>query len=222
MKFQDRYDAGEKLCQKLAGYRDSENTLVLALPRGGVPVGYMLAKNLNLPLDVFVVRKLGAPFNPELAIGAIGPNGTVVLNEALMGQLKMSRVTLDQIIRKEQDELERRLRRFRDDLPFPDLSGKTVILVDDGVATGSTALAAIRALQGMHAEKIVMAVPVSSFEAASVLEHEADEFYALKIPVPFQAVGLWYENFEQTGDEEVIRLLQRDRRSESESGSVVR
>ncbi len=182
--------------------------MILALPRGGVVLGAEVAKALEKPLDVLVVRKIGAPMQPELAVGAIGPDGSTVLNRELIEQLGIGAEELTHCIAHEATELNRRLRLFRGDRPFPDLAGKTVIIIDDGLATGSTAASAIQTVKAMGAGKIVLAVPVGPRSTVSVLRHEVDELVCLEAPEVFDAVSRWYADFPQTTDTEVVELLE--------------
>ena len=209
--FRDRQDAGQRLAERLTHYRD-EQPIVLALPRGGVPVGYEIARSLGAPLDVFLVRKLGAPGHRELGIGAVAWGGLTILNEAAIRALGITRAQIEAIAVEEAAELERRLRRFRGDRPLPDVRGRTVILVDDGLATGVTALAAIRAIRELQPRRIVLAVPVCAPETAEALRPEVDDLICVETPPEFFAVGFWYRNFDQTVDEEVVDLLDRARR----------
>jgi len=211
--FRDRRHAGQVLALQLADYADRPDVLVLALPRGGVPVGYEVALALYAPLDVFLVRKLGVPGHPELAMGAIATGGVRVVNTALVQALRIPEAAVDAVIAAEQRELERRERAYRDDRPPPDVHGRTVILVDDGLATGSTMRAAARALRQQGAS-VVVAAPVAPLEACAELQEEVDAVVCAATPEPFYAVGLWYEDFTQTTDEEVYSLLARaaDRR----------
>jgi predicted phosphoribosyltransferase len=204
--FEDRREAGVRLAQLLYLYR-SEQPIVLALPRGGVPVGYEVARSLDAPFDVYVVRKLGAPHQPELGIGAIAPGGVLVLDQETIRMLGITRGEIDRVVEQERAEMDRRLQRFRGDRPFPDLKDRTVILVDDGLATGVTAYAAVRALREMQPRKIVLAVPVCAAQTARVLSDEVAELVCINAPPDFGAVGIWYKNFEQTTDDEVVRLL---------------
>jgi putative phosphoribosyl transferase len=183
--------------------------MVLALPRGGVPVGYEVAQALHAPLDVFLVRKLGVPGHEELAMGAVATGGVRVLNEQVVRALHIPEQVIDAVARWELEELARRERLYRGDRPPPDVHGRTVILVDDGLATGATMLAAVRALRQQHPARIVVAVPIASRDTCELLRDEVDDVICAATPDPFYAVGLWYENFEQLTDEEVRELLAR-------------
>ena len=207
MIFANRVDAGRRLAERLEGYRSPE-TIVLAVPRGGVVVGYEVARALNVPLDVTVPRKIGAPGQPELAIGAVGDD-VVVLDQSAISYLNVREEYLRDEIARQKAEIERRMRLYRGDKPFPDLAGKTVILVDDGMATGATTLAAARAVRERNPGKLVLAVPVAPPESVAKLRPEVDEIVVLETPEPFFAVGSWYTIFDQTTDEEVIDLLSR-------------
>lgn len=209
MIFRDRADAGRQLAARLTRYADRTDVLVLALPRGGVPVAYEVAKELNAPLDVFLVRKLGVPGHEELAMGAIASGGVRVLNEDIVNYLKISDEVIDAIAAVEQRELERRQRAYRDDRPPPDVKDHIVILIDDGLATGSTMRAAAASLRLQKPGRIVVAVPVSSPETCDEFRSEVDEIVCAFTPEHFQGVGLWYEDFSQTSDEEVRELLKR-------------
>ena len=206
--FRDRQDAGVQLAAKLLRYADDPTVLVLGLPRGGVPVAYEVARALHAPLDVFVVRKLGVPGHRELAMGAIGSGDVRVLNPDVIESLKISGPMIDAVAEYEQKELERQQRAYRGDVPFPDLTGRTAIIVDDGLATGSTMRAAVRALRQSGPARIVVAVPVGAAETCSRLRDEADEVVCATVPEDFQAVSLWYEEFSQTTDYEVRSLLE--------------
>jgi putative phosphoribosyl transferase len=212
MIFQDRMDAGEQLAKRLGQYKGPE-TIVLAIPRGGVVVGFEVARRLDAPLDVIIPRKIGAPGQPELAIGAIAGDGNVrVLDEQLVRQLGVTESYIDAEVMRQIQEIERRLRLYRDDRPFPNLTGKTVILVDDGIATGSTMLAAIRELRTKPLGKLVLAVPVAPPDTVGRFLGEVDDLVVLETPEPFYAVGAWYHRFDQTTDDEVVALLkERDR-----------
>lgn len=209
MLFRDRTAAGKQLAQALTAYANRPNVVVWGLPRGGVPVAFEVAKALNAPLDVFLVRKLGVPGHEELAMGAIASGGVRVLNEDVVRSLHLSETTIDQVAAKEQQELERREHLYRDDRPTPDVREHTVILVDDGLATGATMRAALRALRQHQPTCIVVAVPISSSETCHEFEAEVDEIICAQTPRPFHSVGFWYDNFSQTTDEEVRDLLQR-------------
>lgn len=207
MKYQNRADAGLHLAASLRSYRGQANAIVLALPRGGVPVGYEVAQALHLPLDVFLVRKLGLPFHPEVAMGAIAEGGICVLNHDLIDEAHIAQSTVDQIVGREQIELERRERAYRRGrLPAP-LKGRTVIVVDDGLATGATMEVAVRALRQLTAGRIVVAAPLGAPDTCQRLRRIADEVVCPFVPEAFAAVGLWYQNFDETSDDEVRRLL---------------
>jgi predicted phosphoribosyltransferase len=208
MLFQDRRDAGVQLAGKLAGYADDPSVMVLGLPRGGVPVAYEVAKALHAPLDVFVVRKLGVPGHRELAMGAIASGGVRVLNRDVIEALGISRMAVEAVAANELRELERQEQLYRGEAPFPSLAGRKVIVVDDGLATGSTMLAAVRALRQSSPAQIIVAVPVGARETCEKLEAEADEVVCALAPAQFQAVSLWYVEFSQTSDEEVRSLLE--------------
>ena len=207
--FKNRADAGRKLAARLTRYADREDVLVLALPRGGVPVAYEVAKELKAPLDVFLVRKLGVPGHEELAMGAIASGGVRVVNEELVDYLGIPEEVIDAIAAVEQRELERRALAYRDDRPPPDVKDRVVILIDDGLATGATMRAAAASLRLQKTHRIVVAVPVSSPETCEEFRSEVDEIVCAVTPERFQGVGLWYEDFSQTSDEEVRQLLRR-------------
>jgi len=208
-RFTDRHEAGRELARLLGHYAHRPDVWVLGLPRGGVPVAYEVARALGAPLDVLVVRKLGVPGHEELAMGAIAPGGVRVLNQGLLEQLGIEPRELERVERRERAELERRQQAYRGPRPFPDLRGKSVILVDDGLATGASMRAAVLALRAMNPARIVVAVPVAPPDSCEALLEVADEVKALRQPEPFRAVGLWYEHFPQTSDEEVQELLRR-------------
>jgi len=207
MIFADRHDAGRRLAEALGEYRRAD-AIVLAIPRGGVVVGYEVAAALGLPLDVIIPRKIGAPFQQELAIGAIGDN-EYVLDEQTVRYLGVSDQYIAEEIERQKHEIERRWQLYRDDRPFPDLTGKTAIMVDDGIATGYTTMAAARAIRKRRPAKLVLAVPTAPRESVARLRPEVDKLIVLDTPEPFFAVGSWYEVFDQTTDEEVIELLHR-------------
>lgn len=208
MLFNDRHHAGKLLAQELLQFKDSKNTLVLGLARGGIVVAYEVAKALSLPLNVVVPRKVGAPGNPELALGSIMENGEGVFNTSIIRMLNVSQSYLQEEIAKEQKLAHHRLSLYRKQVPLPDIKGKTVILVDDGIATGSTILSSIKAMRKEGAKKIIVAVPVSSQDALKLSEEAADEVVCLFAPVDFFGVGQFYSRFNQTDDEEVVRLLE--------------
>ena len=197
------------MAAKLTRYADREDVLVLALPRGGVPVAYEVAKELKAPLDVFLVRKLGVPGHEELAMGAIASGGVRVINEELISYLGIPDEVIDAIAAVEQRELERRAVAYRDDRPPPEVKDRIVILIDDGLATGSTMRAAAASLRLQKPRRIVVAVPVSSPETCDEFRSEVDEIVCAVTPQHFQGVGLWYDDFSQTSDEEVRELLKR-------------
>lgn len=208
MLYKDRYDAGQQLAEKLLKYKE-ENPIILALPRGGVVLGYEIAKKLNAPLDIIVARKIGAPLQPELGVGAIAPKGVRILNNELIRTLGISELQIEQIIEKETIEMNRRIELYRGELPQLDLDGKTVIIVDDGIATGISDKAAILSVKHFFPKKIILAVPICPPYAAEKFRQYVDEFLCLIQPSDFYAVGAYYENFEQTSDEEVIDLLKK-------------
>jgi len=207
--FADRAEAGRALADALVAWRGAPDALVLGLPRGGVPVAYEVARALDLPLDVLVVRKLGLPWQPELAMGAIASGGALVVNEQVLRYLPADSDALQRVRAHEQAELERREREYRGDRPPLAMAGRTGILVDDGLATGATMEAAVRALQSLGARRVVVAVPVASPEARDRIAAAADEVVCLAAPEWFSAVGQWYRDFGQTSDEEVTDLLAR-------------
>jgi predicted phosphoribosyltransferase len=206
--FKDRTDAGRQLADALAPYQ-REDAIILALPRGGVLVGSEIAQRLNKPLDILVVRKVGAPWHEELAVGAVGPGEVLFLNRHLINSLGIPENLLNERIHRERAELERRLKRFRGNRLFPDLQNRTIILVDDGLATGATARAAIEAVKALGAGKVVLAVPVGAQSTVSMLRREVDDLICLEQPEDFQAVSLWYQQFPQNSDTEVIHLLEK-------------
>jgi predicted phosphoribosyltransferase len=223
-EFLDRYEGGRVLAGLLRAYAHRPDTLVLALPRGGVPVAHEVARELGAPLDVFLVRKLGAPRHEELAMGAIASGGVRVINREVVDELSISREQLDATAEREACELQRRELRYRDGRPPPRVHGRTVILVDDGLATGTTMRAAVAALRQQEPARIVVAVPVGARESCADLAAEADEVVCAREPEPFYAVGLWYRDFVQTTDDEVRELLAiaaRERDTEMEQPSAV-
>jgi putative phosphoribosyl transferase len=208
-RFHDRTDAGRALADELQAYAGRPDVIVLGLPRGGVPVAGEVARVLGAPLDVFVVRKLGVPGQPELAMGAIASGGVRVVNASVVKELSIPEDVIDRIATQEGSELERRERLYRGAAAAPEVAGKTAILVDDGLATGSTMRAAIAALRELAPARIVVAVPVGAQETCDEFRREVDEVACALVPSFFQAVGLWYEDFEQTPDSEVRAVLER-------------
>jgi putative phosphoribosyl transferase len=215
LPFHDRRDAGRRLAAKLTAYADRPDVLVLALPRGGVPVAFEVAQVLHAPLDVFLVRKLGVPGHEELAMGAIATGGVLVLNEEVVQGLRIPSHVIDAAVARELQELARRERLYRDDRPPPEVRGHTVILIDDGLATGATMRAAAAALRQQQPARLIIAVPVAAPSTCEELRDAADEIICAITPEPFYAVGLWYEDFSPTTDEEVRDLLRRAARQET-------
>jgi len=215
MVFRDRADAGRRLAQRLHGYANRPDVIVLALPRGGVPVGYEVARALGAPLDVFLVRKLGYPGQEEFAFGAIASGGVRVLNMNLLRRFHVPDATVEAIAARELRELERRETAYRGSTAPPSVRGRTVVLVDDGVATGSTMRAAAAALRRMDPARIVVAVPVGAADSCRDFGEVVDEVVCAETPAPFQAVGQWYDDFPQTTDDEVRELLERARAERS-------
>jgi putative phosphoribosyl transferase len=207
--FRDRAEAGRMLAEKLADYAGLSDVIVLALPRGGVPVAYEVARALGAPLDVFLVRKLGAPGHEELAMGAIASGGIVVMNDEVVKAMKVGADEILDAIDSERLEMARREVAYRDDRPPVDVRGRTVILIDDGLATGSTMRAAVKALRRQKPARIVVAVPIGAASTCAEFQDIADECICAVTPEPFRAVGLWYEDFTQTEDDEVAELLAR-------------
>lgn len=208
-KFIDRYEAGVVLAKYLKDYANKPNVIILALPRGGVPVAYKIATALSAPLDVFIVRKLGLPGNEELAIGAIASGGTVFFNEPLISQLNLNHLSVQRVIEQEQKELLRREYLYRGSRPFPNLKEKIVILVDDGIATGASMRAAIEALSKHKPKSIIIAVPVAAYSTYKEMIPLVEKIVCPLKPIDFNAVGLGYKNFPQTSDNEVIELLEK-------------
>ena len=215
--FRDRRDAGRKLALRLTEYEGRTDVVVLALPRGGVPVAYEVARALKAPLDIFLVRKLGVPGHEELAMGAIASGGVLVLNDTVVAALQIPRSVIEAVARQERQELERREHAYRDERPAPKIHGQTVILVDDGLATGSSMRAGVIGLRAQGPARIVIAVPTAAPEICEALEVEADEVVCATTPQPFFGVGMWYEDFSQTSDEEVRKLLRLASHKEEET-----
>jgi predicted phosphoribosyltransferase len=207
MIYANRTEAGRELARRLAHYASRPEVIVLALPRGGVPVAFEVAQALRAPLDVFIVRKLGVPGREELAMGAIATGGVRVVNDEVVRHLGLSDATIDAVAATETRELQRRERAYRGARPAPDVRGRTIILVDDGLATGSTMRAAAAALRRQHPARLVVAVPVAATDTCDALRAEVDEIVCGETPEPFLGVGRWYRDFSQTTDEEVHRLL---------------
>ncbi len=214
MIFEDRADAGRRLAEKLSSYANGD-TRVLALPRGGVPVAFEVARALRAPLDVFVVRKLGVPGHEELAMGAIASGGVRVLNEDTIAQLHIDQATVDAVTQAELGELNRREAVYRDGLPAHDVAGKTVILIDDGLATGASMYAAVLALRARSPRRTIVAVPVAPRDTCEAIAQHVDEMVCAATPEPFRGVGAWYHDFRQVDDEEV-RLTLRNARALTE------
>jgi putative phosphoribosyl transferase len=218
-QFQDRAEAGQVLTHRLTKYAGSPDVVVLALPRGGVPVGFQVARSLQAPLDVLSVRKLGVPGREELAMGAIASDGTRVVNRRVVGELGIAEDTLQAVAAAEQQELERRERTYRDQRPRPELTGKVVIVVDDGLATGATMWAAVAAIRRQQPARVVVAVPVAAASTCQVLEQTADEVICASTPALFVAVGQAYRSFVQTTDGEVRALLDAARATEDDQAA---
>jgi len=210
--FLDRIDAGRKLALKLS-YLSGKDVVVLGLPRGGVPVAFEVAKELNVPMDIIVVRKLGVPSQPELAMGAVSEDGVVVINQEIVRMAHIHPDEFAQVETRERIEVDNRAKRFRGDNSALSLSGRIALIVDDGIATGSTAQAACKVAHILGAKKVLMAAPVGSEEAVELLKKDADEVICLYTPRPFHAVGEWYQSFAATSDEEVINILHAARKA---------
>lgn len=210
MRFMNRPHAGRRLARRLDHLKGG-TTVVLGLPRGGIPVGFEVARRLSAPLEVILVRKLGAPFQPELAIGALGEGGIEVIDEDRAGRLRIGADQIDRLVGRERNELTRQAEVFRQGRPAVDLAGKTAVIVDDGVATGSTALAACAIARRLGADRVVMAAPVAPCDAPAIFSEAADEFVAVSTPRRFLAIGHFYADFRPTPDHQVIELLERAR-----------
>lgn len=207
--FSDRAEAGRALAERLAEEGDWRDALVLALPRGGVPVAWQVAERLGLELDILVVRKLGTPGNPELAMGAIASGGVQVMNEDILRYVHVSHAEIEGTLVQETHELQRREHAYRGDRPRPTIEGRAVVLVDDGLATGATMRAAVQAVRKLGASSVTVAVPVAAPDSVSLLEPLADRIVCLHLPHDLYAIGRWYEDFDQTPDRQVVELLQR-------------
>lgn len=221
-KFRNRTAAGQLLATRLQNYRDRSDVLVLGLPRGGVPVAYEVAKALNAPLDICLVRKLGVPGHKELAMGAIASDGVRVLNYDVVSTLGISSKTIDAVAARELRELQRRDRAYRGDRPLPTVKNHTVILIDDGLATGATMRAAVAVLKQEQPQSIIVAIPVASPAVCDELKAEVDQVVCVATPEPFYSIGLWYEDFLQTTDEQVRHLLEQSTRDQIVTKSVIR
>lgn len=207
--FQNRVEAGQALAALLLDYADNAESIILALPRGGVPIAYQIALKLHLPLNLFLVRKLGVPGHEELAMGALAEENICVLNQDLIKQLAIPNAKIQEVIQQEELELRRRLQLYRHGKKLPSLYQKIIILVDDGIATGATVKAAIEALQTMQPQQIILAVPVASQSSLFELNPLVTKIVCPLLPEPFYGVGQWYQDFSQTSDEEVISLLEK-------------
>ena len=207
--FPDRAEAGRALAERLAEEGDWRDALVLALPRGGVPVAWQVAERLGLELDILVVRKLGTPGNPELAMGAIASGGVQVMNEDILRYVHVSHAEIEGTLVQETHELQRREHAYRGDRPRPTIEGRAVILIDDGLATGATMRAAVQAVRKLGASSVTVAVPVAAPDSVALLEPLADRIVCLHLPHDLYAIGRWYEDFDQTPDRQVVELLQR-------------
>jgi len=207
--FKNRRQAGELLAERLDAYAGHSDAILLSLPRGGVPVAFSISRKLNIPLDILIVRKLGVPGHAEYAMGAIASGGLRVLQQDVLDTLDISPAVVETITQRELREIERRERLYRDNRPTPSLHDRIVILVDDGLATGSTMLAAVQAVRQEEPKRVIVAVPVAAPDTCQKLAAEADEIVCLSTPSPFYAVGIWYEDFSQTSDDEVRNLLRQ-------------
>lgn len=210
MIFQDRREAGRMLARELESFAGRDDVIVLGIPRGGVVVAREVAETLNAPLDIYITRKIGAPHNPELAIGAVASDGTLILDDQLAKRLGVSQDFVDDESERQKREIERRTTEYRGQIPAPKLENKVVIVVDDGVATGATTLATIRAIRAQEPSELILAVPVGPRDTIERLKQEVDQMFCLHTPEIFWAVGAFYNVFDQTADEEVKALLQRD------------
>jgi putative phosphoribosyl transferase len=211
MVFENRHEAGKLLASEIIRYKESQ-PIILALPRGGVEVGFEVAKILQAPLDVLVTRKIGSLNDPEFGIGAISEGNEQILNESTVNFLRIPKKDLEQAIEKEQKELNRRVAIYREGRPIPSLENRTVILVDDGVATGVTARAAIASIRKQKPKQVILASPVCAYNAVREFQHLADRVICLTTPADFSAVGIWYRSFEQVTDEKVVKLLRQSRK----------
>ena len=209
--FANKVDAGKQLANTLKNFSDKDELIVLAIPRGGVVVGYEVARVLKVPLDIIIPRKIGAPNQPELAIGAVGQDGSVVLNKKVVAQLGVSRTYIEEERRRQELEIKRRLDKYRGRIPFPKLEGKKVIIVDDGVATGATLRAALAFVRKQKVKELIIALPIGPLSSIQEFKKEVDQVICLLTPESFFAIGDFYKDFSQTSDEDVITLLDRNR-----------
>ena len=219
--FKDRRDAGRILTQKLSAYARGQNALILALPRGGVPVAYEVALTLNVPMDIFIVRKLGLPGREELAIGAIASGGIRILNRDIIRMLSIPEEVINFVARRELQELQRRERLYRGNRPSPEVRDQTIILIDDGLATGASMRAAVAGVRAQNPARIVVAVPAAAAETCDAFRSEVEEVVCAITPEPFYGVSRWYEDFSQVTDEEVRTLLEEANRQLSYGGAVL-
>ena len=217
--FVDRQDAGRQLAERLAFLKNEQNVIVLGIPRGGVVVAAEVTRALNAPLDVFLAHKLGAPSNSELAIGAITSDGEIFLDDLLVRELRISKKDIEREAEYQRKEIERRMQVYRQDRLPLDVKNKTVVLIDDGIATGSTVLASLRALRQQNPARLILAIPVGPAVTINRLSSECDQVVVISTPEPFYAVGAFYERFEQTGDQEVIELLNQETRRLGDKGT---
>ena len=213
--FRDRKDAGTKLASKLLNYKDNKDALVLALPRGGVVTGYEVARTLGVPLDVLIVRKIGVPWQPELAAGALSETGSLVLNKLIVSGYRISKEFIEGEVSRQKEEIRRRIELYRMGKNIADVGGKTIILIDDGVATGATMKAAIETLREAKIGKLVVALPVSPSDTAKELSGLSDQFISIETYEDFLAVGNYYQDFTQVSDGEVVDLLERSKKEKS-------
>lgn len=218
--FSDRVDAGKRLASALASFV-AKDAIVLAIPRGGVVVGYEVAKSLNVPLDVIIPHKIGAPDNQELAIGAMTEDGTIILDKNLVAYIGVSQTYIKEESERQKQEIERRLKMYRQDEAYPNLSGREVVIVDDGIATGSTMKAALASVKNRGAKSVTVAIPVGPPSTIKELKNQADNVICLYTPAYFQAIGQFYVDFDQTTDEEVIELLKRSKNSREKHAGMV-
>lgn len=219
-RFRDRADAGRYLAERLKKYAGDNNTLVLGLPRGGVVVAFEVARGLGVPMDIFLVRKLGVPGYEELAVGAIASGGILEINQDVAQSIQISRARIEEIAAKETKELKRREQAYRGSRPPIKVEGRTIVIIDDGLATGATMRAAVEALRKQNPYKIVVAVPVASIEACNEFRTKVDEIVCGITPAYFNAVGAWYDDFGQTSDEEVVHLLREINISRANKGAM--